>query len=499
MIRWPCTYGELENEEISREVPSCICVEPDDGIIVTARLSVLTLRDVQGEFLDEIDVVEAVGRQGSTIGLQNPDIRGIAASGGRLLLSEHNNACCVLLSSEENGLSATILYDHVLGLGPHSSTDGSFCGPQGCTFGNDQLLCCDTGNHRVNVFDAQTGSFMLSFGSHGNQPGEFEEPVSIALDETSNEIYVLDQGTCMIHVFNGDTFEFKRAFGEQGTGKGQFERPSAIAILPCGAGQPLERTAIVVADQNNDRIQVVSRSGKGIWVCDSITIDMGEENDSGEYQQQTARFKSPFGVAVDSEGDILVADWGGAVWITPYEGIQDHAMERELETQNTDAEQPSVTDTTSTEELDDRGRTLNYEELMAENERLQKEYQRSQRTHISQEHTYDTRAAWGTQTHQETQGHAETDVSAEGRLGDLASSLNRRKTATQRSQVASPLLQPPRSPFKLPANRCGKVKKKRLRIKRPTSQMLYIIVLEQGKSNLKTSLGSLKKRRQERR
>lgn len=173
MIRWPCTYSEVGNEEISREVPSCLCVEPDDGIIVTARMSVLTLRDVQGEFLDEIDLVEAVGPQGSVIGLQNPDIRGIAALGGRLLLSEHNSACCVLLSSEENGLSATILYDHFLGLGPHFSTDGSFSGPQGCAFGSEQLLCCDTGNHRVNVFDAQTGSFMLSFGSHGDQPVRF--------------------------------------------------------------------------------------------------------------------------------------------------------------------------------------------------------------------------------------------------------------------------------------------------------------------------------------
>ena len=517
MIRWP--RGNADDADDEDFLPSCLCVEPEDGIIVTARASVITLRDVQGDVLDEIDLMDAVGQTGCTIGLRNPDIRGVAASGGNLLLADTTNACCVLLESEddESGLRATILYDHVLGLGPHASSDGSFQDPTGVAFGNGQLLCVDSGNQRVNVFDAQTGSFMLHFGpftSQEDQEGEedvtslFDYPVAIAFDHVGNEIYVVDQEANTIHVFDGDNYELKRSvcgylpppppsklllltfflfttslvqFGRSGSERGEFLRPVDIAILSAGKDEPRERTLVIVADQDNHRVQVLSRSGKPVWICDSITIDTDLEQDS----QHTARLESPFGVAVDLEGDILVADRVGAVWITPYEGIKSHAMERELDVDSTSEmvdekeREHSTGMSTSTEELEDRDRTLTYEEL------------RSQRQHDGDYFEGTVRREKDSEVEQDDNNRVATDT-----LNDLDSSLPRRTGRFSGNREREGGVQASKERKKTPRNTRKTKKKKGLPLRKATSEMFSlrhdVIALEQEKNRLKGELRELK-------
>jgi sugar lactone lactonase YvrE len=57
---------------------------------------------------------------------------------------------------------------------------GQFWGPRDIAFGPDGLLyVSDTGNKRIQVFDAQ-GTFVRAFGGEGAEPGRFNEPVGLA-------------------------------------------------------------------------------------------------------------------------------------------------------------------------------------------------------------------------------------------------------------------------------------------------------------------------------
>ena len=59
---------------------------------------------------------------------------------------------------------------------------GQFWGPRDIAIGPDGLLyVTDTGNKRIQVFDAE-GGFIRSFGGEGSEPGKLREPVGLAFD-----------------------------------------------------------------------------------------------------------------------------------------------------------------------------------------------------------------------------------------------------------------------------------------------------------------------------
>ena len=60
----------------------------------------------------------------------------------------------------------------------------------------------DTGNKRVVVFD-KDGNFISQFGGAGTDPGQFDEPVGIALDSQGN-VYVADTWNQRVQVFAPD-------------------------------------------------------------------------------------------------------------------------------------------------------------------------------------------------------------------------------------------------------------------------------------------------------
>jgi DNA-binding beta-propeller fold protein YncE len=69
--------------------------------------------------------------------------------------------------------------------------------PQGNTYISDGYI-----NSRVAKFD-RNGEWIMSFGTPGNGPGQFNTPHSIAADARGN-IYVADRGNRRIQVFDGD-------------------------------------------------------------------------------------------------------------------------------------------------------------------------------------------------------------------------------------------------------------------------------------------------------
>jgi DNA-binding beta-propeller fold protein YncE len=140
----------------------------------------------------------------------------------------------------------------------------------GITVGpDDSVYCVDDGGHVVKKYTSD-GRLLLTLGTgkpsdtgydgstvpsitHGGPP--FNRPTIVAV-APNGELYVSDgYGNCRVHRFSASG-ELVQSWGDPGTGPGQFNLPHGIWVLPD------ER--VLVADRENDRIQVFSPSGEYI-------------------------------------------------------------------------------------------------------------------------------------------------------------------------------------------------------------------------------------------
>ena len=118
--------------------------------------------------------------------------------------------------------------------------------------------------------------------SFGEQILKF--PWGVAVNE-QDEIHVSAVGNHKIHLFKSDGTRIK-SFGGEGTQPGEFSRPSGVALYA---------NNIIVAEQNNGRVQEVSKQGQYV-------SHFGAQ---GSLDRQLHR---PCGLSIDSDGNILVAD-----------------------------------------------------------------------------------------------------------------------------------------------------------------------------------------------
>jgi len=75
--------------------------------------------------------------------------------------------------------------------------------------GNGNVLVADTGNKRIVIFD-KDGNYITEFGSAGFDPGQFDEPVGVAV-APSGTVYVTDTWNQRIQAFmpsDGGMFYF---------------------------------------------------------------------------------------------------------------------------------------------------------------------------------------------------------------------------------------------------------------------------------------------------
>jgi hypothetical protein len=147
----------------------------------------------------------------------------------------------------------------------------------------------DMYNSRIMKFD-QTGKFLLQWGKLGNANGEFWLPQAVAVGQ-AGDVLVADTQNDRIQEFTNDG-RFIRAWGSQGADNDQFEFPAGVAVDSNGN--------IFVADQYNDRIQKFTGAGAFIAAW-------------GNYGAGNGQFDNPVGVAVDATGNVFVAD---CVWST---------------------------------------------------------------------------------------------------------------------------------------------------------------------------------------
>lgn len=138
--------------------------------------------------------------------------------------------------------------EYVLEWGGHGEERGEFLRPQSLAIDeHDHLWVADSCNHRIQVFDATGNEVRLvkSWGIHGHELGAVRYPYSLCLAE-SGVVYVLEYGNHRIQKFDRDG-NFLGAFGTPGRGVGEFHTPWAFVI------DPSQR--IHVLDSYNQRVQ----------------------------------------------------------------------------------------------------------------------------------------------------------------------------------------------------------------------------------------------------
>src|SRR5215218_1636904 len=110
-------------------------------------------------------------------------------------------------------------------------------------------------------------------------------PAGLALDSTSDSIYVSDYGNNSIQKLNRDG-TLLTTWGSQGSAEGQFANPEGVSADPCLG-------YVYVADTDNHRIQKFDRNG--------IFITSWGSQGSADGQ-----FNHPYGVAADSSGSVVL-------------------------------------------------------------------------------------------------------------------------------------------------------------------------------------------------
>ena len=175
--------------------------------------------------------------------------------------------------------------------------EGELNAPRNLAIAPDgRIFVADSSNHRIQVFNPD-GTYVTSWGSFGMEPGQFNEPWGMAVDDT--HVYVADTWNHRVQKFTTDG-EYVASFGISGTindnlenSLGLFFGPRDITLLP--------DNQLLVTDTGNHRLQLLDRNGNFITQV-------------GSFGNQLGQFNEPVGLGEAPDGSFFVADtWNGRI------------------------------------------------------------------------------------------------------------------------------------------------------------------------------------------
>lgn len=223
-------------------------------------------------------------------------------------------ACCICLASPSTAQSQTCTFRTFAGAGVTGSADGagtnaSFnwsCGIAADNAGN--LYVADFGDHTirkitpkgtVTTFAGRAGCW----GSEDGSPGQarFNGPRGVAVDSVGN-IYVADTGNSTIRKITPEGFVSTLAglAGSLGTADGISSK--ARFTGPCGIAAD-GADDLYVADTENETVRKVTREG-----VVSTVAGLPRGFGSNDGTTHDARLGGPSGVAVDRMGNLFVLE-----------------------------------------------------------------------------------------------------------------------------------------------------------------------------------------------
>ena len=144
------------------------------------------------------------------------------------------------------------------------------------------IVISDYSNHVIKIY-IPTGQLVRQFGGQGSKPGQLRGPTGVAVNEEGH-LFIADRGNHRISVFT-ENGQFLRCFGSY---------PWQLCISPDGL--------VYISDYSNHCIKVHDQDGRYIR-------QFGEDI-----------VKSPTGIAVTSDGHIIVASLSNKISIFTPDG-----------------------------------------------------------------------------------------------------------------------------------------------------------------------------------
>ncbi len=227
-----------------------------------------------------------------------------------------NGTGTIAASSVSNVIVSCDTVSTLAGSGTAGATEGTgtsaaFSGPMGgAVDGAGNVFVADTGNNKIRLVTAAgVTSTVAGSGSAGATEGtgtaaSFNAPGAVAQDANGN-LYVADTNNNKIRLIaaSGVSYVVSTLAGSgsagstDGTGAAaSFNRPTGVAVDASGN--------VYVADTGNHKIRKIAAGGVVTTLAGSGTA--GSADGTGT----SAGFSSPAGVAVNSVGNVFVADTG---------------------------------------------------------------------------------------------------------------------------------------------------------------------------------------------
>ena len=161
-----------------------------------------------------------------------------------------------------------------------SSDNDHFSHPTAVSVSPEGLVyICDCGNNRVTVHDEE-GKFLFTFGSKGSGPGCFDRPLDITFG-SDDLAYVADYGNGKVCVWSKEG-TFKRDFNTK-------YAPTSIAAT--------SDNHLVITSFLNWTVMMYALEGELVHEFGGSGSDLG-------------RFNGPWGICVDDDGLVYVAECG---------------------------------------------------------------------------------------------------------------------------------------------------------------------------------------------
>ena len=263
--------GGQDDENIEMDFPRSVAVDMKNNLyVVDTGNNRIQIFDKSGSYISAFPISNASDVY-SSCGLAVDDVHGtlicpeVCVHDADLL-----EASTILMYNLEGKLLERYNYQDIMSQALSVAVDSS------C-----HMIIADYELNTIFVFD-KSGRLLHKFGESGLGPGKFNNPTFLCTGLNDN-IFVSDGNNHRIQVFD-HTGHFLYQFGEYGTGKGQFNMPFGIAADFHGN--------LLVVDGGNKRVQIFNQDGEFLSCIESLGN----------------RLSAPRGIAVTSDGYVLVAD-----------------------------------------------------------------------------------------------------------------------------------------------------------------------------------------------